>query len=177
MALEQNNLLTGADLQGSWRDYVQDASFRGVKFLVDGDDLAGGRRGLTHEFPYRDTPENEDLGHKAREYHITGYVIGDDWQRQRDQLIAALEQGGIAELVHPHYGIQKVWAKSYNVRHSSTRGREAAIEMTFMQEDRTRLHQDYPTVKLNITAATFSQYQAGATTIKASGSAKLEAWL
>lgn len=46
----------------SWTDRLQPASFRGVAFKVDGDDLQIGRRTVVHEYPGRDTPSVEDMG-------------------------------------------------------------------------------------------------------------------
>lgn len=181
MSLESisRSLLSGAIMGdgASWRDYVQPASYKGIPFLTDSDDMGGGRRGATHEYPYRDTPENEDMGHKAREYKLTAYVLGDDYQRQRDRLLGALEAGGIGELTHPEYGIQKVFAKTWNVRHSTTRGREAAIDITFVQEGKTRLHQNYPTIKTNVSASAYKLYSSDSTAMQAAAAVKLKDWL
>ncbi|WP_270796216.1 DNA circularization N-terminal domain-containing protein [Aeromonas sp. QDB11] len=80
-------------------DRLQPASFRGVAFKVDSDDLQVGRRTVLHEYPGRDTPSVEDLGRETREYAISAYLIGHDFIAERDRLIEALEQAGPGDLV------------------------------------------------------------------------------
>lgn len=181
MSLESiaTSLLTGSMfVDGSdWRDFVQPASYNGVPFLTDSDDLSGGRRGTTHEYPYRDTPENEDLGHKAREYKVTAYVIGNDYQRQRDLLLGVLETGGVGELIHPEYGIQRVAPKSWTVRHSTARGREAAIDITFVQEGKTRMHLAASLMRTNVFAQAYKLYATRGASLRATAISRLGEWL
>ena len=131
----------------------QAASFRGVPFLVDGDTLTGGRRGPTHEYPYKESPYNEDMGHKARQYKISAYVIGSDVAAQRNALIEAFETKGPGDLIHPQYGLKYVSLKSYVVKHSNSKGRESTIELIFVQEDKT----SYPDATTNVLANLNSQ--------------------
>lgn len=46
----------------TWKDRLQDASFRGVPFKVEEESAGTGRRVETHEYPNRDKPYTEDLG-------------------------------------------------------------------------------------------------------------------
>ncbi|HCS4673821.1 TPA: DNA circularization N-terminal domain-containing protein, partial [Escherichia coli] len=46
----------------TWKDRLQDASFRGVPFKVEEESAGAGRRVETHEYPNRDKPYTEDLG-------------------------------------------------------------------------------------------------------------------
>ncbi|MES2614576.1 MAG: DNA circularization N-terminal domain-containing protein, partial [Bdellovibrionota bacterium] len=46
----------------SWKDNLQQASFREVKFLVKSHSVNLGRRVVSHEFPFGDKPFTEDLG-------------------------------------------------------------------------------------------------------------------
>ncbi len=109
-------------------------SFRGVPFLVEADDRAGGRRTVTHEFPQRNDPWVEDLGRKARTFQFEAYVIGDDYVAQRDALIEALEdKAGPGELVHPQYGIKRGICPSFNARHSTAEGRMVRITIEFAE--------------------------------------------
>ncbi len=119
----------------SWHDQLQPASFRGVPFLVDGDSMSGGRRGPTHEYPYKDEPDNEDMGLKARQYKFNAYVIGFDYMGKRDALIAALEAKGAGVLIHPQYGSANVQLKSYSVKHQTDKSGEALFDLNFAQED------------------------------------------
>ena len=84
------------------------ASFRGVAFHVETSERTGGRRTVKHEFPQRDDPYVDDMGRQARVFRVNGYVLGDDFAKQRDALISALEdQAGPGELVHPYYGAKR----------------------------------------------------------------------
>lgn len=88
----------------SWRDQLHRASFRGVEFHTVSDSAVFGRRTVLHEFPFRDLPYSEDLGRKAREIRIVGFVLGNDYLTAVDALIEAIEQPGPGKLVHPTYG-------------------------------------------------------------------------
>ena len=91
----------------SWRDRIDPeltGSFRGVAFHVERADTQGGRRWLVHEYPRRDRPYTEDMGRRAKEWRLTFFVAGDDYDRERDALIEALDAPGAATLVHPYLG-------------------------------------------------------------------------
>ncbi len=118
----------------SWTDRLQPASFRGVAFKVDGDDLQIGRRTVVHEYPGRDTPSVEDMGRETREYAITAYLIGPDFIAERDRLIAALEQMGPGELVSPWYGRMNVVVMGkQRISHSKKDGRMCVVSFTFVE--------------------------------------------
>lgn len=109
------------------------ATFRGVAFFVEVAELSGGRRTVRHEFPLRDTPYIEDLGRRARTFPVEGYVLGDDYLAVRNALIAALEEAGPGELVHPSYGKRRVaLTGDFRVRESFvSEGRLARFSMEF----------------------------------------------
>jgi prophage DNA circulation protein len=128
----------------SWRDQlgkvelsdgrtVIGASFRGVAFLVESAELAGGRRTVKHEYPLRDEPFVEDMGRQARAFTVEGYVLGDDYVSERDSLIDALETEGPGELRHPYFGTRRVIATSFRVRESSADGRMARVSIEFQE--------------------------------------------
>lgn len=106
----------------SWRDRLQQASFRGVGFHVENEEREGGRRVALHEYPLRDTPHAEDLGRKGRRFSIDAYLLGSDFDQARDALIEALETAGPGQLVHPRYGRMRVQVIDFRVRHTSREG-------------------------------------------------------
>ena len=77
------------------------ASFRGVPFFVDKEDVTAGRRIVTHEFPNRDDPEQEDLGQKEVTFSVHAYLYGGNSVQWRDDLLAACTIRGPAILVLP----------------------------------------------------------------------------
>lgn len=119
----------------SWRDRMGSASFRGVPFHVDTAERGGGRRTVTHEFPLRDKPFVEDLGLAARSFQVDGYVVGEQYLEARDALIAALEEAGPGELLHPHYGTLRVICRDFRVRESTAEGGMARFSISFEETD------------------------------------------
>ncbi len=110
------------------------ASFRGVPFFVDSGERGGGRRAVVHEFPLRDDPFVEDLGRRARTFRVDGYVLGDDYLTQRDDLQAALEDvAGPGELVHPHHGVVRAICVNVSVRESRIEGGIATFAIEFAE--------------------------------------------
>lgn len=116
-----------------WRLALTPASFRGVQFHVEHDELAGGRRDIVHEFPNRDTPYSEDLGRRARRFSISGYIIGINYTVGRDALIAALEQEGPGALILPTQSEIQVQVDHYAMIEQRTRGGMCTFEMTFTE--------------------------------------------
>jgi prophage DNA circulation protein len=117
-----------------WRLRLQPASYNGVQFHVDGSTRASGRRIALHEFPKRDTPYAEDMGRKAKRFSVVAYVIGPNYEDQRDALIAQLEAEGAGLLVLPTSTDQKkVVIDNYSVTERREQGGYATIEMTFIE--------------------------------------------
>lgn len=83
---------------------LYEASFRGVPFHVTKVDFTVGRRTVTHEYPQRDKPYVEDLGRATRKLTFTAFVVGDDYIKQAQALIKAIETEGPGTLIHPHLG-------------------------------------------------------------------------
>lgn len=118
----------------TWKDRLQDASFRGVPFKVEGEGAAVGRRVETHEYPNRDKPYTEDLGKVTFRPNITAYVIGDDCFDQRDRLIEALNKPGPGTLVHPTYGESSVCVDGeVKVSTTSSEGRMVRFDLQFVE--------------------------------------------
>ena|SRR5690625_3259094 len=118
----------------TWRARIGDqGSFRGASFYVDSDDTTLGRRTVTHEYPLRDQPYTEDLGRQAREYRLTAYVLGPDYDRARDALMSALDQPGPGTLVHPYLGRMQVVVTRAHKRETTREGGMARFTLTFTQ--------------------------------------------
>ena len=115
-----------------WRSRMQTASFRGVKFPTDSHDAKGGRRKVQHEYPGSDESDVEDMGQKAWDYNLAAYCIGDDYDKQRDELIKALNQPEPAWLVHPWLGRLWVVASEWTITESNDKGGYCAIQITFL---------------------------------------------
>lgn len=120
-------------IDGRTRDLIG-ASFRGAPFFVDEAELGGiGRRTVKHEFPFRDDPFVEDMGRRARDFKVDGYVIGDDYLAAKEALITALETEGPGQLVHPYYGLRRAICDTATVRETKKEGGWARVSIAFIE--------------------------------------------
>ncbi|WP_438443612.1 DNA circularization protein [Escherichia coli] len=118
----------------TWKDRLQDASFRGVPFKVEDESSGVGRRVETHEYPNRDKPYTEDLGRVSLRPSLTAYVVGEDCFDQRDRLIEALNKPGPGTLVHPVYGEMSVCVDGeVCVSTSRSEGRVVRFDLKFVE--------------------------------------------
>lgn len=116
-----------------WKDKLQPATFRGVPFEVEGDDMEAGRRTQVHEYPQRDKPYAEDLGRATRKITLTAFVIGLEYMAARDKLLGAIEEAGPGTLVHPWYGSLQVSVESCRVRHHRADGGHCSFDLAFVE--------------------------------------------
>ncbi len=134
-----------------WRKQTRSlARFRDAWFRPVEADLKVGRRNVAHEFPGRDDPFVEDLGRRARMFVVEGYVVGEDYLAERDALIAAIEQPGPGELLHPRYGLMQVAVQDYvSVKESTREGGMARFSITFIEHGKNT----FPTSDADTVAA------------------------
>lgn len=117
----------------SWRDALRPASFRGVAFYVSEATIGAGRRLARHEYPQRDLPYLEDMGRKAREYKVEAYILGSNYMRGRDALLAAIEKAGSGQLVHPWHGTLVVVVQDCQLSEGTASGGYAKFSLTFVE--------------------------------------------
>jgi len=118
----------------SWKDRLHDASLRGVAFKVDEEEATLGRRVQVHEYPLRDKPFAEDLGRATRRFSVQAYIIGDDYDLQRNRLIEAIEKPGSCTLIHPFYGEMIVTVDdAVRITHSASEGRMCRVIFSFIE--------------------------------------------
>lgn len=143
----------------SWRDTLQPASFRGEPFLVEAHDSSFGRRMVVHEYPNRDLPYAEDLGRKTRRFSLTAFVVGPEYQAQRDRLLEAVEQPGPGTLVHPYLGSLEVVIESCQLNENLKDGRMAKFSLMCIEAG----HQTFPS-QANDTGSVVKERAARAST-------------
>ena len=115
---------------------LRQASFRGVPFEVDDVEASGGRRVVLHEYPLRDTPYSEDLGRRARDIRVRGYIIQGrmyDYASARAGLLKALEAYGPGDLVHPWHGEVRVVVDDYRLRETTEQGGLLELDIRFRE--------------------------------------------
>lgn len=117
----------------SWLDRYRQASFRKVPFYVTAHERSGGRRVATHEYPNVDKPEGEDMGKRASKFSLDAYILGDDYDLARDNLIEALDKKGSGTLVHPYLGTFQVSCDGFTIRETIAEGRIARFSIHFIE--------------------------------------------
>ena len=73
----------------NWGDIgiLEKASFKKQPFFVTSHSFSTGRRIVLHEFPYHDKPYIEDLGRKSRTFNIEGFILGDNYFKDRNNFV------------------------------------------------------------------------------------------
>lgn len=117
----------------AWRDTLLDASFRGVRFDVQGVDRSGARSIAQNEYPYAAGAELDDLNLKARRFRFKAIIWGDDYEGRLQQLVDALEAPGTGELVHPVYGPIQAMAESWEDQHEAELVDGVVLSINFIE--------------------------------------------
>ena len=141
--LANPNLETG--YRGSpWRQRLMPAHFDGFPFHVESSNRENGRRIVTHEFPKKELPYSEDMGRRAIEFSVRGYIIqysydtGEplyqrDYTQPRDQLISRLELGTPGPLQLPTLAPIVVVCSRYRLTEEERLGGYCVIDMSFVE--------------------------------------------
>ena len=134
-----------------WRDNLVQASFRGVEFSVDETESPiAGRRVAVHEYPGRDEPFVEDMGRVTKRWTIEAFVLGDDYDVTREELIEACNMPGPGELVHPYLGALQVACTACSLTERTREGRMARFSLSFVEAGENQ----YPSSRANTTDST-----------------------
>ena len=95
---------------------VVGGSFKGVPFFIkEYERQNGGRNIVSKSVPFSSNFVNQDLGGKIPAYSFDAYLVGDEFKESRDNLIAACDEEGSGELVHPFFGRFRVECIGYSV--------------------------------------------------------------
>lgn len=141
----------------TWRDsYTEQGKFRDATFYLAKDDAEFGRRTVKKEFPGLDNPKMEDIARATRAFSLEMFVIGEDYDAQRDALIAALETAGPGELVHPYWGTMTVSIDGpARISQSTKEGGIARITAKFVKtnEELKRVKRDATADVVTVSAA------------------------
>lgn len=145
-----------------WREDYRTASWRGIEFRCGAAGQEGGRRLALHEYPARDLPFAEDTGRRARRFQLDGWIVGPEYNAQRDRLLEACEEQGPGELVHPYRGTLRVSCESVSTRESWDEGGIVRFSFVFVEAGEAVVPAAAPDIASQATAA------ANATTAAAS---------
>jgi prophage DNA circulation protein len=123
-----------ATLGRDWLKTLFPASFNGVPFQTESDNEEGGRRIVTHEFPLRDDPFNEDLGEAKRDFDVTAYVASDNADSEAAALISVCTLRGVGILVLPTHGPLTVRCLTFRRSREKDRAGKIAFTLKFVRE-------------------------------------------
>jgi len=126
-----------------WRSKFLPAHFDGRLFHVEAGSRESGRRIVTHEFPKKDLPYSEDMGRRAIEFSVRGYLIQyvtdanalymRDYTNPRDALMDRLETGGSGTLQLPFQRPLTVVCTRYRLTEEERIGGYVVFDMTFVE--------------------------------------------
>jgi len=117
-----------------WRKTLQPASFRGVPFYVESEDLNGGRRLALHEYAGGEATKVEDLGKATEKQDVTAYLLGDIADLKANTLRAACSMPGPGMLVMPLDGGFMAYASGFRRAYERDRMGYIGFEVTFIPE-------------------------------------------
>jgi hypothetical protein len=132
-------------IRNAWRDNLIPAAFRGAQFHCEAHSLETGRRMVQHQFPKRDTPIAEDMGHQAIVWTVRGYVIcyprdvpnsslyRRDYRTARDELYRMLATGQSGLLQVQTLPPFMMWCQHFKMTEEEKLGGYAAFDMTFIE--------------------------------------------
>jgi hypothetical protein len=109
-------MTTIRDIHTPWRDALLPAMFDGCPFFAEAGSQSGGRRIVVHQFPKRDFPYAEDMGRRATEFLVRGYVIqyGSNMSQQ-DYENENLIEMGIAPPTDSYLHMFPLFLKDYRI--------------------------------------------------------------
>lgn len=118
----------------AWADTLLDASFRGVTFDCLRTQDSAQRDTASHEYPYLDGADVEDLGRKARHITMSAVFFGKDYENRLQTFIKELDKPGHGELIHPVFGsIKQAQLTDYQVGHDADNPDYCTVELTFVE--------------------------------------------
>lgn len=100
-----------------WATELHDASFRGVQFECTTISDSMSKTVSIQQAPYSNDASVEDMGNEPRRVSIQAVYAGDDYLTWLNALLAALDENGLGELVHPIFGICYAQVANHNVNH------------------------------------------------------------
>jgi prophage DNA circulation protein len=115
-----------------WQRTLRPASYRGVPFFVDFDDLSGGKRLALHEYAGGRQTVVEELGLTTSTFDVTIYLLGDAADAQALALQAAMLADGPGFLILPMDGGLMATAQGFRRSRGKDRNGYVGFDVTFI---------------------------------------------
>ncbi|MQB36885.1 hypothetical protein DXT97_08740 [Agrobacterium tumefaciens] len=113
-----------------WGSTLRRASFRGVGFWVDYEDLSGGKRLARHEYAGGRRTRMEEMGLKTPAFGVTAYLLGDNSDVSAALLTTACLAAGPGRLVLPMDAGQLAYVEDFHRSRERDRRGYVAFEFT-----------------------------------------------
>lgn len=118
----------------AWRDLLLDCSFRGVVFDVVGTRDSMGRAVSVAEYPYQDGGVVSDLGGRPGRFSLQAIFFGDDYEARLTKALAAFNEAGTGELIHPVWGsIEKAQFLGGEITHAAPEPDACTVSLEFIE--------------------------------------------
>ena len=117
-----------------WRKTLRPASFRGVPFYVESEDLNGGRRLALHEYAGGEATKIEDLGKATKKQDVTAYLLSDTADLKAKALQAACDLAGPGMLVMPLDGGFMAYAQGFRRAYHRDKLGYIGFDVTFIPD-------------------------------------------
>lgn len=115
-----------------WLKAFRPASFRGHRFFVEYEDMAGGRRVAISPIAYSNLHVTEDMGGEIGRFSLSAYVAGDIADADARAFVAALNAPGAATLVLPMGGPVLVRVPSWSFSREIGRAGYVGFDIEFV---------------------------------------------
>jgi prophage DNA circulation protein len=121
-------------MPAGWDTLLQQGSWKGIAFEFVSVADKHSRDLDRQRFPLRPGANIEDRTRNELEITVRAVFEGDDYPETMNKLIAAIDEGGVGELVHPVFGTIQAACTPAEVRHDAEDGCDfATVEMTFVE--------------------------------------------
>ena len=117
----------------AWAKTLQAASFKGITFDIQSVGDKGGRAVASHEYPYRNGTDGEDLGLHGDHISCKAVFWGDDYEERLKGFLNTLRSPGAGVLMHPVFGeVKAALAVTWNVDHTDDEVDTAKVAVEFL---------------------------------------------
>lgn len=119
----------------NWPKTIPGASFKGFPFHVEDEGIGeSGRLVALHPFAKAETHGTEDMGRKARQYHVTAYIVGDDADGRAQGFVERCSTKGPGLLVLPVTESVEVHCVGCSTNNRKSEMGKVAFDLKFIEK-------------------------------------------
>lgn len=123
-----------------WQDDIREAKYTSpsgqeFSFIYEALSIEIDKKTTEFQFAEKDGVYIQDLGRAGRSFPFIVFFVGDDYNKDADKFLDALEEKGIAKLEHPLYGDRNVIPTGKITRRDDliTEANQAVFNVTFSE--------------------------------------------